>query len=82
MRVEVSDGRVIEGREAQRIIEWLKKERKKRTRVLKEPKKPKAKGQEFQLVCKNNHLFTVPAHDINDELGTNCPSCGERLKLQ
>ena len=82
MQVKMPDGSVIEGREAQDIIEWLEKhrekERKERLVVLKETKKPKAVGQVFRRVCQNNHIFTVPAHEINDP----CRICGGRMKLQ
>ena len=86
-QVQLPDGTVIEGSEAQKIIKWLKeeerkkeeKERKKRERViknaLKKLKKPKA--QVFQMVCENNHIFTVPAHEINDP----CGICGGIMKL-
>lgn len=84
MQVKLPDGSVIEGREAQRIIEWVEKyrekERKKQTRVFKGSNKPRAKGQVFLRVCQNNnnHVFNVPAHEINEPY---C-FCGGRLKLQ
>ncbi len=84
MQVKLPDGSVVEGRQAQDIIEWLEKyrekEREKRLVKLKEPNKPKPMGQVFRRVCQNNnnHILTVPAHEINDQ----CPICGGRMKLQ